>query len=402
SVNSRGYNTGPTSHYFLLLSLSLFLSPSARRKRFHGEGRRNIGGGRDPVTPPHATVARSVCPPLFAAGQEGLFFACGVHMIVIVIVMRIRKLSGGGTSSPFRFPSFFSYSQCDDALWMTTGIRRGGEDDDKYGCIEEATAVVGEADGGRKKPVCRAPEIPSLLIRGAHEVGGAVQCPQVSGFEPFVPCYAAPVFMNRLCVVIVLLCGYQAPRIAIRSNYHPIPMVFSQAKGTCVWDPEGNKYIDFLSAYSAVNQICTVADRSEINMFVPSAKEVNRYYDAKLFIHEELKTKLRFLLDKYDASLVQLGKSSLDNYNDTDDIIKASQKDLSNYYDKICHCMEELGLVFAIEATIICIDAVSSSNSIDCRDFVMVIVAQCKSFLEEVLQKLAERLPEGIITQVHT
>ncbi|URE44726.1 Type III restriction enzyme, res subunit [Musa troglodytarum] len=138
-----------------------------------------------------------------------------------------------------------------------------------------------------------------------------------------------------------------------------------------------------------------VADRSEINMFVPSAKEVNRYYDAKLFIHEELKTKLRFLLDK-------LGKSSLDNYNDTDDIIKASQKDLSNYYDKICHCMEELGLVFAIEATIICIDAVSSSNSIDCRDFVMVIVAQCKSFLEEVLQKLAERLPEGIITQVHT
>ena len=45
-------------------------------------------------------------------------------------------------------------------------------------------------------------------------------------------------------------------------------------------------------------QICTVADRSEINMFVPSAKEVNRYYDAKLFIHEELKSKLRLLLDK--------------------------------------------------------------------------------------------------------
>lgn len=37
-------------------------------------------------------------------------------------------------------------------------------------------------------------------------------------------------------------------------NYHPIPMVFSQAKGTSIWDPEGNRYIDFLSAYSAVNQ----------------------------------------------------------------------------------------------------------------------------------------------------
>lgn len=37
-------------------------------------------------------------------------------------------------------------------------------------------------------------------------------------------------------------------------NYHPIPMVFSQGKGAYIWDPEGNKYIDFLSAYSAVNQ----------------------------------------------------------------------------------------------------------------------------------------------------
>ncbi|BAT74292.1 hypothetical protein LR48_Vigan05g092300 [Vigna angularis] len=37
-------------------------------------------------------------------------------------------------------------------------------------------------------------------------------------------------------------------------NYHPLPIVFSQAKGTSVWDPEGNKYLDFLAGYSAVNQ----------------------------------------------------------------------------------------------------------------------------------------------------
>ncbi|GJN23943.1 hypothetical protein PR202_gb11641 [Eleusine coracana subsp. coracana] len=36
--------------------------------------------------------------------------------------------------------------------------------------------------------------------------------------------------------------------------YHPIPMVFSQGEGAHIVDPEGNKYIDFLSAYSAVNQ----------------------------------------------------------------------------------------------------------------------------------------------------
>lgn len=31
-------------------------------------------------------------------------------------------------------------------------------------------------------------------------------------------------------------------------------MVFSKAQGIYVWDPEGKKYMDFLSAYSAVNQ----------------------------------------------------------------------------------------------------------------------------------------------------
>lgn len=37
-------------------------------------------------------------------------------------------------------------------------------------------------------------------------------------------------------------------------NYHPLPVVFARAEGSSVWDPEGNHYIDCLSAYSAVNQ----------------------------------------------------------------------------------------------------------------------------------------------------
>jgi len=37
-------------------------------------------------------------------------------------------------------------------------------------------------------------------------------------------------------------------------NYHPLPVVLSEGEGVHVWDPEGNKYYDFLSAYSAVNQ----------------------------------------------------------------------------------------------------------------------------------------------------
>jgi ornithine--oxo-acid transaminase len=37
-------------------------------------------------------------------------------------------------------------------------------------------------------------------------------------------------------------------------NYHPLDVVISRAKGIWVWDVEGKKYLDFLSAYSAVNQ----------------------------------------------------------------------------------------------------------------------------------------------------
>ncbi|MCX6229983.1 MAG: ornithine--oxo-acid transaminase [Bacteroidetes bacterium] len=37
-------------------------------------------------------------------------------------------------------------------------------------------------------------------------------------------------------------------------NYHPLPVVLSKGEGPFVWDVEGKKYFDFLSAYSAVNQ----------------------------------------------------------------------------------------------------------------------------------------------------
>ncbi len=37
-------------------------------------------------------------------------------------------------------------------------------------------------------------------------------------------------------------------------NYHPLPVVLSRGEGIYVWDVEGKKYVDFLSAYSAVNQ----------------------------------------------------------------------------------------------------------------------------------------------------
>lgn len=53
-------------------------------------------------------------------------------------------------------------------------------------------------------------------------------------------------------------------------NYDPIKVVISEAKGVYVWDPEGNRYYDFLSAYSAVNQghchpriICALKEQAD-------------------------------------------------------------------------------------------------------------------------------------------
>ena len=37
-------------------------------------------------------------------------------------------------------------------------------------------------------------------------------------------------------------------------NYHPLPVVLSRGEGVYLWSPEGKRYYDFLSAYSAVNQ----------------------------------------------------------------------------------------------------------------------------------------------------
>jgi ornithine--oxo-acid transaminase len=37
-------------------------------------------------------------------------------------------------------------------------------------------------------------------------------------------------------------------------NYHPLPVVLDRGEGVCVWDVDGKRYYDFLSAYSAVNQ----------------------------------------------------------------------------------------------------------------------------------------------------
>jgi ornithine--oxo-acid transaminase len=72
-------------------------------------------------------------------------------------------------------------------------------------------------------------------------------------------------------------------------NYHPLPVVLNRGEGPFVWDVEGKKYFDFLSAYSAVNQGHCHPDI--INALVSQAKILTltsrAFYSAALGEYEE-------------------------------------------------------------------------------------------------------------------
>lgn len=77
-------------------------------------------------------------------------------------------------------------------------------------------------------------------------------------------------------------------------NYHPIPVVLEKGKGVYVWDVEGKKYFDFLSAYSAVNQ-----GHSHPKIIKAARKQAKKitltsraFYNACLGEFEEYITKL--------------------------------------------------------------------------------------------------------------
>ena len=75
-------------------------------------------------------------------------------------------------------------------------------------------------------------------------------------------------------------------------NYHPLPVVLSKGEGVYVWDVEGNKYYDFLSAYSAVNQ--GHCHPKIVNAMIEQAKTLTltsrAFYNDKLGVYEEFVT----------------------------------------------------------------------------------------------------------------
>ena len=76
-------------------------------------------------------------------------------------------------------------------------------------------------------------------------------------------------------------------------NYHPLPVVLSRGEGVYVWDAEGKKYYDFLSAYSAVNQ--GHCHPKIINAMISQAQTLTltsrAFYNDQLGRYEEFVTK---------------------------------------------------------------------------------------------------------------
>ena len=82
-------------------------------------------------------------------------------------------------------------------------------------------------------------------------------------------------------------------------NYHPLPVVLDKGEGVYVWDVEGKRYFDFLSAYSAVNQ--GHSHPKIVDALIEQAQKLaltsRAFYNSKLGEYEQKITKL-FGFDK--------------------------------------------------------------------------------------------------------
>ncbi|KAB1154436.1 ornithine--oxo-acid transaminase [Flavobacterium luteum] len=76
-------------------------------------------------------------------------------------------------------------------------------------------------------------------------------------------------------------------------NYHPLPVVLSRGEGVYVWDVDGKKYYDFLSAYSAVNQ--GHCHPKIVNALIQQSQKLTltsrAFYNDQLGPYEEFLTK---------------------------------------------------------------------------------------------------------------
>jgi len=83
-------------------------------------------------------------------------------------------------------------------------------------------------------------------------------------------------------------------------NYHPLPVVIAKGKGAKVWDPEGNEYYDFLSAYSAINQ--GHCHPKIVNALIEQAKTLT--LTSRAFFNNKLGEYEKFITEYFGYEMV--------------------------------------------------------------------------------------------------
>ncbi|MDD2650028.1 MAG: ornithine--oxo-acid transaminase [Candidatus Cloacimonadales bacterium] len=83
-------------------------------------------------------------------------------------------------------------------------------------------------------------------------------------------------------------------------NYSPLPVVLAKGEGPFVWDPEGNRYYDFLSAYSAVNQ--GHSHPHIVNAMIEQAKIMT--LTSRAFFNNKLGEFEKFITEFFDYEMV--------------------------------------------------------------------------------------------------
>ncbi|GMN63272.1 hypothetical protein TIFTF001_032343 [Ficus carica] len=141
------------------------------------------------------------------------------------------------------------------------------------------------------------------------------------------------------------------------------------------------------------SQVYTIEDKTEMEEYVPSAKETYRFYDPTPNPFSDLKAKIEASWLKFDASLSKSQELVEYNYKDVDNKIKALRKRLSSDHTKITYCLDDLGLICAYEVVKVCLEKAPNSQE-DCEVY-KESSAQYKGFLKEVLCHFGEALKPG-------
>ncbi|XP_017229455.1 endoribonuclease Dicer homolog 3 isoform X2 [Daucus carota subsp. sativus] len=141
------------------------------------------------------------------------------------------------------------------------------------------------------------------------------------------------------------------------------------------------------------SQIYSNKIRAEQKSVIPSTTELYRFYDPAVCSNPVLKRKLESTWLKFNSSLGALEASLSDSFRDTDDKQVSLGSRMSSIHQMILFCIDDLGLICALEAVKILTEKSPDVNK-DC-EFSVNSSLQLKNYLEEVLQLVKEHLPQG-------